>query len=137
MGLRSRALTKLGTRFDTWWLSGLLGVVVLVAFVIERFPAAGVGLSPGALPAYLLGGVVIAVALSGFSGGLMGRHLRSAVSVSLGPAGGLLVYLVGYHVLYPASADSPTWLLYLAFAGGSLAIGTTAHLCGRLVRLAS
>lgn len=108
-----------------------------MAFVTERFLAAIVGLSPGALPAYLLGGVVVAVALSGFSGGLMGWDLRSAVSVSVGPGGGFVVYLIGYHVLYPASADSPTWLLYVAFAGGSLVIGTAAHLCGRLVQLAS
>ena len=137
MGLRSRARTELVARFNTRWLSGLLGVVVLVAFVTERFLAAVVGLSPGDLPAYLLGGVVVAVALSGLSGGVTGRDLRTAVAVSLGPAGGLLLYLVGYHLFYPVSADSPTWLLYVAFAGGYLALGTTAHLCGRVWQLAS
>ena len=137
MGLRSRARTEQVARFTTRWLSGLLGVVVLVAFVTERFLAAVVGLSAGDLPAYLLGGVVVAVALSGLSGGVTGRDLRTAVAVSLGPAGGLLVYLVGYHLFYPVSADSPTWLLYVAFAGGYLAIGTTAHFCGRLWQLAS
>jgi len=116
------------------WLSAILGVITLVTFGAERFLYETAGQSVGELPAYVMGGVLLVVGISAFYASVNGQDIRTAVLLSLGPVGGLLVYLIGYHLVLPPSTDSPTWLIFLAFAGGLLAIGTVTHLCGRLVK---
>ena len=115
-------------------LSAILGVVTLVTFGTERFLYETAGQSLGELPAYVMGGVLLVAGVSAFYASVNGQDIRTAVLLSLGPVGGLLVYLIGYHLVLPPSTDSPTWLIFLAFAGGFLAIGTIAHLCGRLAK---
>jgi len=115
-------------------LSAILGVVTLVIFGTERFLYETAGQSLGEVPAYVMGSVLLVVGASAFYASINGKGIRTAVLLSFGPVGGLLVYLIGYHLVLPPSTDSPTWLIFLAFAGGLLAIGTIAHLCGRLVQ---
>ena len=115
-------------------LSAILGVITLVIFGTERFLYETAGQSLGEVPAYVMGGVLLVVGASAFYASINGQDIRTAVLLSLGPVGGLLVYLIGYHLVLPPSTDSPTWLIFLAFAGGLLAIGTIAHLCGRLTK---
>jgi len=117
-------------------LSAILGVVTLVTFGTERFLYEMAGQSLGELPAYVMGGVLLAIGVSTFYASANGQDIRTAILLSLGPVGGLLMYLIGYHLVLPPSTDSPTWLIFLAFAGGLLAIGTIAHLCGRLAKRA-
>lgn len=117
-------------------LSAILGIVTLVTFGTERFLYETAGQSLGELPAYVMGGILLIVGVSTFYASINGQDIRTAVLLSLGPVGGLLVYLIGYHLVLPPSTDSPTWLISLAFAGGLLAIGTVAHLCGRLAKRA-
>ena len=115
-------------------LSAILGVVTLVTFGTERFLYETAGQSLGEVPAYVMGGVLLVVGVSAFYASVNGQNIRTAVLLSFGPVGGLLVYLIGYHLVLPPSTDSPTWLIFLAFAGVLLAIGTIVHLCGRLVK---
>jgi len=115
-------------------LSAILGVVTLATFGTERFLYETAGQTLGEVPAYVMGGVLLVVGTSAFYASVNGQGIRTAVLLSLGPVGGLLMYLIGYHLVLPPSTDSPTWLIFLAFAGGLLAIGTVAHLCGRLVK---
>lgn len=115
-------------------LSAILGVVTLVTFGTERFLYETADQSLGEVPAYVMGGVLLIAGISAFYASVNGHDITTAVFLSLGPVGGLLVYLIGYHLVLPPSTDSPTWLIFLAFAGGLLAIGTVAHLCGRLVK---
>ncbi|KTG30222.1 hypothetical protein [Haloferax profundi] len=117
-------------------VSTILGVVTLVTFGAERFLYETAGQSLGELPAYVMGGVLLVVGVSAYYASVNGQDIRTAILLSLGPVGGLLVYLIGYHLVLPPSTDSPTWLLFLAFAGGLLAIGTVAHICGRLIKRA-
>lgn len=131
-----RTLHKAGKspRIGYRGLSVILGVVTLVIFETERFLYETAGQSLGEVPAYVMGGVLLVVGTSAFYASINDKGIRTAVLLSLGPVGGLLVYLIGYHLVLPPSTDSPTWLIFLAFAGGLLAIGTIAHLCGRLVQ---
>ncbi|WP_148416362.1 hypothetical protein [Haloferax sp. KTX1] len=115
-------------------LSAILGVVTLATFGTERFLNESAGQSLGELPAYVMGGVLLVVGMSAFYASVTGHDIRTAILLSLGPVAGLFVYLIGYHLVLPPSTDSPTWLIFLAFTGGLLAIGTVAHLCGRLVK---
>lgn len=115
-------------------LSAIMGVVTLATFGIDRFLFETAGQSLGELPAYVMGGVLLVVGMSAFYASATGHDIRTAILVSLGPVVGLFVYLIGYHLVLPPSTDSPTWLIFLAFAGVLLAIGTVAHLCGRLVK---
>ncbi|GAA0216362.1 hypothetical protein [Halobaculum roseum] len=115
-------------------LAALLGVVTLATFGIDRFLYETAGQSLGEVPAYVMGGVLLVVGVSAFYASVNGKDIGTAVLLSLGPVGGLFVYLIGYHLVLPPSTDSPTWLIFLAFAGVLLAIGTVAHLCGRLVK---
>lgn len=115
-------------------LSALLGVVTLVTFGSERLLYETTGRSLGEVPAYVMGGVLLVVAVSSFYASMNDHGVSTAALLSLGPVGGLLVYLIGYHLVSSPSTDSPTWLIFLAFAGGLLAVGSVAHLCGRLVR---
>lgn len=126
-------LHKTGThpRIGYRGLSVLLGAVTLATFVVERFLSETAGQALGAVPAYVMGGVLLVVAASVFHASLHGRDSRTVVLLSAGPVGGFFVYVLGYHLVLPPSTDSPTWLIFLAFAGGFLAIGTVAHLCGR------
>lgn len=129
-------LHKAGTssRIGYGGLSALLGVVTLAVFVVDRFLLETAGQPLDKVFSYVLYGVLLVVGVSAFCASVNGRDLRIAVLLSLGPVGGLLTYLVGYHLVLPPSADSPTWLIFLAFTVGLLAIGTVAHLCGRLVQ---
>ena len=117
-------------------LSVILGVVTLVTFGTERFLYETAGQSLGELPAYVMGGVLLIVGVSTFYASVNGQDIRAAIYLSLGPVGGLLVYLIGYHLVLPPSTDSPTWLIFLTFAGGFLTIGTIVYLCGRLAKRA-
>jgi len=117
-----------------WGLSGNLGFLTLAVFGTERFLFETSGQSLGDLPAYVLGGIVLIVGVSAFSASINGQDINTAVLLSAGPVGGLLLYLIGYHLVLPPSTDSPTWLIFLAFAGGILGIGTVAHLCGRIAQ---
>ena len=114
-------------------LSVILGVVTLVTFGTERFLYETAGQSLGDVPAYVMGGVLFAVGVSAFYASIHGHDITTAALLSLGPVGGLLVYLTGYLLVLPPSTDSPTWLILLTFVGGVLAIGAIAHLFGRLV----
>lgn len=118
-------------------LSVILGVVTLVTFGTERFLYETAGRSLGEVPAYVMGGVLIVIGMSALHASINGHDIRTSILLSLGPVGGLLVYLIGYHLVLPPSTDSPTWLIFLAFAGGLLAIGSIAYLSGRLVKRAS
>ncbi|WP_435095091.1 hypothetical protein [Halorubrum sp. N11] len=115
-------------------LSALLGVVTLAIFGIDRFLLETAGQPLEEVSMYVLYGVLLVVGVSAFYASVNGQDLRTAVLLSLGPVGGLSVYLIGYHLVLPPSTDSPTWLIFLAFTAGFLAIGTIAHLCGRLVQ---
>lgn len=115
-------------------LSAILGIVTLVTFGTERLLYETAGRSLEEIPAYVMGGVLLVVGASAFYASTNGQGITTAVLLSLGPVGGLFVYLIGYHLVLPPSTDSPTWLIFLAFAGGLLAIGTVAHICGGLVK---
>lgn len=114
-------------------LSIFLGLVTLATFGTERLLSEIVGLSLGDFPAYVLSGVVLVVGTGSFAAALHGRAIATAVLLALGPVGGLAVYLLGYHLVLPPSSDSPTSLLFLAFAGGFLALGVVTHVVGRAV----
>jgi hypothetical protein len=131
-----KTLPKAGNlpRISYHGLSTILGVVTLATFGVERFLYETAGRSLGELPAYVMGGVLLVVGVSSFYASIDGEDIRAALVVSLGPVGGLLLYLIAYHLVLPPSTDSPTWLIFLAFAGGFLAIGITAHFCGRVAR---
>ncbi len=113
-------------------LSTILGAVTLVTFGTERLVYETASRSLGEVPAYVMGGVLLVVGISAFYASINGQDITTAVLLSLGPVGGLFVYLIGFHLVLPPSTDSPTWLIFLAFAAGLLAIGTLTHLCGRL-----
>jgi hypothetical protein len=113
-------------------LSVFLGVVTLATFGFDRFLYETVGRSLGEVPAYVMGGVLLVVGVSAFYASVSGQDIRTTILLPLGPVGGLVLYLMGYHLVLPPSTDSPTWLILLAFAVGFLAVGTIAHLCGRL-----
>lgn len=115
-------------------LSALFGVVTLVAFGTERLLYETVGLSIGDVPAYVLGGVVLGVGVSSFYASIHDQDIKTGVLLALGPVGGFAVYLIGYHLVLPPSTDSPTWLIFLAFAGGFIALGVVMHLVGRLIK---
>lgn len=114
------------------WLSAVFGIVTLVTFGTDRFLSETTGLSVGDAPAYVLGGVVLAVGASALYAPAQGRSVTTAILLAVGPVCGLALYLIGYHLVLPPSTDSPTWIVFLAFAGGFLALGTAAHLLGRL-----
>jgi len=122
------------TQISYCGLSVILGILTLAVFGTERFLYETTGQSFGDVLAYVLGGVILIVGVSAFYGSIKGQDIRTAVLLSVGPVGGFLVYLIGYHLMLPPSTDSPTWLIFLAFAGGLLGIGTIAHLCGRVAQ---
>lgn len=103
-----------------WGISTIFGFLTLAVFGTERFLFETAGQSLGNLPAYTLGSIVLIIAVSAFSASIKGQDINTAVLLSAGPVGGLLVYLIGYHLVLPPSTDSPTWLIVLAFAGGLL-----------------
>ncbi|WP_410765388.1 hypothetical protein [Haloferax sp. DFSO60] len=107
-------------------------MVTLATFGIERFLLETAGRSLGDAPAFVMGGVVIAVCASAFYLSTRGHSIDSAILIALGPVAGLFVYLLGYHLVFPPSTDSPTWLIFLAFAGGFVAFGIVAFLLGQL-----
>lgn len=115
-------------------LSTILGAITLAIFGTQRFLSETGGQSLQEVPAYVLGGVLLIVGVSAFYTSVNGQDIRTAVLISLGPVGGFLVYLIGYHLVLPPSTDSPTWIIFLAFAGGLFMIGIIAHLCGSLAR---
>jgi len=118
-------------------LSALLGVVTLATFGIDRFLLETAGQPLEDIFMYVLYAVLLVVGIGAFYASANGKDIRTTVLLSLGPVGGLLVYLIGYHLVLPTSTDSPKWLIFLAFTVGLLAIGTIAHLCGRLVQRGS
>lgn len=123
-------LSRIGYR----GLSAILGIVTLATFGTQRFLSETGGQSLGEVPAYVLGGVLFIVGVTAFYASVNGQDIRTAVLISLGPVGGFLGYLIGYHLVLPPSTDSPTWIIFLAFAGSLLVIGIIAHLCGRLAK---
>jgi len=109
------------------------GLITLVTFGTERLVYETTEQTIGAIPAYVMGGVVCAVGIGGVYAGVREHGRKAAMLLSAGPVGGLFVYLIGYHLVLPPSEDAPTWLVFLGFAGGLFAIGFTTHLCGRLL----
>ena len=114
-------------------LSVVSGVLTLLTFASERVLYETAGRSLGDVPAYVMGGVLLLVAAGAFHASVSGRGVDTALLLSGGPIGGLAVYLLGYHLVSAPSTDSPTWLIFLAFSGGVLALGVGAYLCGRVV----
>lgn len=108
-----------------------MGAITLVTFGIDRFVLETSGQSFGDAPAFVMGGVVIAVCASAFYASLQGYSIRYALLLASGPVAGLFVYLLAFHLVLPPSTDSPTWLLFLAFAGGFVALGVVANVLGR------
>lgn len=105
--------------------------ITLLIFTIDRLLLEISGISTGEIPAHLLGSVVLAVGVSAFSASVHGRGIKAGLLLGLGPVGGFAVYLLGYHLVLPPGTDSPTWLIFLAFAGGFIAVGVVAYLLGR------
>lgn len=130
------ALSKTGNppRIGYRVLWAILGVITLLTFGTDRYLYETAGQSLGELPAYVMGCVLLVVGVSSFSASLGGHDIKTAILISLGPVGGLFVYLLGYHLFLPPSTDSPTSLIFLAFAGALLVIGTGAHLFGLFLR---
>ena len=116
------------------WLSVIFGLVTLLTFTIDRILLEITGISTGETPAYLLGGVVLAVGISAFYVSVNDEDIKTGFLLGLRPVGGLAVYLLGYHLVLPPSTDSPTWLIFLAFVGGFVAVGVVGHLLGRLYK---
>jgi hypothetical protein len=114
------------------WLSAIFGLATLLTFTIDRILLETASLSTGATPAFLLGGVVLAVGVSAFYASASDEDIKTVLLLALGPVGGFAVYLLGYHLVLPPSTDSPTWLIFIAFAGGFVAVGVVGHLLGRL-----
>jgi hypothetical protein len=121
-------------RFSYRWLSAIFGLVTLLTFTIDRILLETSSISTGETPAYLLGGVVLAVGVSAFYASANDENIKTGLLLALGPVGGFAVYLLGYHLVLPPSTDSPTWLIFLAFAGGFVAVGVVGHLLGRLYK---
>ena len=115
-------------------LSAILGVITLITFGTDRYLYETAGQSLGELPAIIMGGVLFVVGVGSFYASLDGHDIKTAILISMGPVGGLFVYLLGYHRFLPPSTDSPTSLIFLAFAGALLVIGTGAHFFGLFLR---
>lgn len=113
--------------------SALLGSITLFTFGVERLLYETVGLSLGKLPVYLLSGIVLAVGLSSMHAAFHDRGIMTAMVLALGPVGGFAVYLIVYHVVFPPSSDSPTWLVVLIFAASFVALGGMAYFAGRVL----
>ena len=116
------------------WLSAFFGFVTLLTFTTDRILLETSGISTGEVPAYLLGGVGLAVGVSAFYASAHDADIMTGVLLALGPVGGFAVYLLGYHLVFPPSTDSPTWILFLAFAGGFVTVGVVGHLLGCFYR---
>lgn len=130
--LKTADTTETPLRTSYRWLSAIFGLLTLLTFAVDRILLETTGVSTGDAPAYLLGGVVLAVGVSAFYASAHGEGIRTGLLLGLGPVAGLAVYLLGYHLVLPPSTDSPTWLIFLAFAGGVVAVGVVGHLLGRL-----
>lgn len=115
-------------------LSAILGIVTLVTFGTERFLNAAGGQSLGDIPAFVMGVVALTVGVGTFRSSIQGHDINNSVLIALGPVGGFMLYLIGYHLVLPPSTDSPTWLIFLAFAGGFMTLGAVAHLIGLLFK---
>ncbi|WP_372910685.1 hypothetical protein [Salinigranum sp.] len=77
--------------------------------------------------------VVLAVGVGALRAAVHGHGVETAVLLALGPVGGFAAYLVGYHLVRPPSTDSPTWLVFVGFAGGVVTTGVAAYVVGRFV----
>jgi hypothetical protein len=132
--LNTPDITDTPLRVSYRWLSAIVGLVTLVTFTIDRILLETSGVSTGETPAYLLGGVVLAVGVSAFYASVNDEDIKTGLILALGPIGGFAVYLLSYHLVLPPSTDSPTWLIFLAFTGGFVAVGVVGHLLGRLYK---
>lgn len=121
------------SRVSYYSLAVILGGVTLLTFGTERLLYETTGTSLGDIPAYIMGGMVVAVGVSAFAAAVQDHNLTIAVVLALGPVSGFAVYLIGYHLVLPPSSDSPTWLIFLAFAAGFAVLGVGSYLFGRLV----
>lgn len=124
--------TAEGSRIGYRVLALLLGLLTLATFAVERSLATG-GASLGDLPAIVLGGVLVAVAVGSFRAARRDARPVTVLLLSLGPVAGFGLYLAGYHLVRPPSSDSPTWLIFAGFAGAFLATGLGGYAAGRLV----
>jgi hypothetical protein len=124
--------TAEGFRVGYRVLALLLGLLTLATFTVERSLETG-GASLGELPAIVLGGVMVAVALGSFHAARRDARPATGLLLPLGPVAGFWLYLAGYHLVRPPSSDSPTWLLFAGFAGAFLATGLGGYAAGRLV----
>lgn len=115
-------------------LALLLGTGTFLTFGVERALYVATGQQLGDLPAILMGLITATVGVGAFYTTIKGNDFWAAISIAFGPVGGFALYLLGYHLVLPPSTDSPTWLIFLAFAGAFIALGGVAHLLGRLVR---
>lgn len=114
-------------------LSAIFGAITLVTFGTERYFLETTGRSVGDIPAVVIGSVVLAVAISAFYASSQHHEITLSILLALGPVSGLLVYLLGYHLVLRPSSDSPTWLLFIAFSVGVVAIGGASHILGRII----
>ena len=118
-------------------LTVVLAVVVLAVFGGDRLLYETTGASVSWVLRYVLAGTVLAVGVSGVYGSFHGSSVATSILVASGPIIGLALYLLGYHLVLPPSTDSPTWLIFLAWAAGYVGVGLAAHLIGRVGRKAS
>jgi hypothetical protein len=114
-------------------LALLLGGVTLATFGTDRLLSETAGSSLGAVPAYVMAAVVLAVGVGALRAAVHGHGVETAVLRALGPVGGFAAYLVGYHLVRPPSTDSPTWFVFGGFAGGVVTVGVAAYAVSRFV----
>lgn len=115
-------------------VSAVLAAVTFFSFGVSRFAEDAVTVSPGDAPAAVLLGVLAAIVAAVALLVARGRDVRAAGVVALGPPVGLLAYLALAVAVYGPSTDSPTWLIWLAFAAACLALGGLGAGIGTLAR---
>lgn len=94
-------------------LALLPGDVTLATFGTDRLLSETAGSPLGAVPAYVIATVVLAVGVGALRAAVHGHGVETAVLLALGPVGGFAAYLVADHLVRPPSTDSPTWLVFV------------------------
>jgi hypothetical protein len=113
-------------------IAGLLASGTAGLFAVDRFVLTSDAFSSSDLPGLILVGIVIGVAGCGFHAGRCRRGIGAALTVAFGPVAGFAIYLLAYHLRFPPSQDSPTSLVFLAFAVGMVTTGVMSYTVGWL-----